>query len=681
MSEYSQNHYNRDAYVVASMRVSGVVLLGVLALTSRAYAQTEAVDFNTAHHLQQPRIDALQQREYLEHIEHTTKQQVQHQVAQNQAQDESANQTLNIDLQQLSQNPELLHRALSSAMIQGDVASVELLLPVYLQHDGKDHLLVALSRAVLAYDQGKYAEAIAYYQQAQDIDASHSMIAVGLAQAQRANGALKSLEKNLDQLEQQNLQQPSIDVEIVKQKQYVIEQQDIATVQPIEANTPTPDLLGQNGQYFVEMDNPDKMEIVYSAEMDSAEKMEIIYSAETEAQLQNANQQHDIHDVLAAIPPIDEPKPKSFKNWFNLTKAKSTHSDNPENPESQVQATPSEPSQVAQQTTATLPRLHTPVYHDDALQSVIENYRQQLKQEQSWQGAIHLGYGYDKNINRAGRIDRIQHANGEWQFPQAKAGQVLQFRGSVSKNHVLADYWSWQTDGFVTGRYYPQRNEYKQYDDLQAYIASGVQYQQGKQQYLIQPYFKRLWFAGDGYQKTVGLDNQWRYQYALNDKATGWLGLLYGKQTSLNVEIAKERHDTRSFLDGYYGRFGINQLWYSKQGKYALLAGEYSQKNAQDDSDRYQRTALRSVLGGTYFSTQLAASFEVADKQYKGADLWQIRRKDREYLTAISVSPAEWRLGGYTPKLQVQWQRVKSNHFLYDLKQHGVMLQWQRNFA
>lgn len=681
MSEYSQNHYNRDAYAVASMRVSGVVLLGVLALTSRAYAQTEAVAFPTTHQLQQPRIDALQQQEYLEQIEQLTSQKVQQTVAQHQNQQQTDSQTLSLDVEQLSQNPELLHRALSSAMIQGDVASVELLLPVYLQHDGKDHLLVALSRAVLAYDQGKYAEAIAYYQQAQDIDASHSMIAVGLAQAQRANGALKSLEKNLDQLEQQNLRQPNSDAEIVEQKQVASEQLDVATVPPIEANMPTPDLLGQNGQYFVEMENLDKMEIVYSAEMDSAEKMEVIYSAEAEAQLQNTSQQHDIDAVLAAIPPIDEPKPKSFKNWFNLTKAKSTHSDNSENPESQVQATPSEPSQVAQQTTATLPRLHTPVYHDDALQSVIEDYRRQLKQEQSWQGAIHLGYGYDKNINRAGRIDRIQHANGEWQFPQAKAGQVLQFRGSVSKNHVLADYWSWQTDGFVTGRYYPQRNEYKQYDDLQAYIASGLQYQQGKQQYLIQPYFKRLWFAGDGYQKTVGLDNQWRYQHQFNDNAMGWLGLLYGKQTSLNVEIAKERHDTRSFLDGYYGRFGINQLWYSKQGQYALLAGEYSQKNAQDDSDRYQRTALRSVLGGTYFSTQLAASFEVADKQYKGADLWQIRRKDREYLTAISVSPAEWRLGGYTPKLQVQWQRVKSNHFLYDLKQHGVMLQWQRNFA
>lgn len=666
MSEYSQNHYNRDAYAVASMRVSGVVLLGVLALTSRAYAQTEAVAFPTTHQLQQPRIDALQQQEYLEQIEQLTSQKVQQTVAQHQNQQQTDSQTLSLDVEQLSQNPELLHRALSSAMIQGDVASVELLLPVYLQHDGKDHLLVALSRAVLAYDQGKYAEAIAYYQQAQDIDASHSMIAVGLAQAQRANGALKSLEKNLDQLEQQNLRQPhSEEAEVVEQAQRVSEQQEMASVEQIEANSPTPDLLGQNGQYFVGMD--------------SSEKMEIIYSAETEAQLQNANQQHDIHDVLAAIPPIDEPKTKSFKNWFNQTKSKITNSDNQPTPTEQAQVI--SPQVTSPQVTATLPRLHTPVYHDDALQSVIEDYRRQLKQEQSWQGAIHLGYGYDKNINRAGRIDRIQHANGEWQFPQAKAGQVLQFRGSVSKNHVLADYWSWQTDGFVTGRYYPQRNEYKQYDDLQAYIASGLQYQQGKQQYLIQPYFKRLWFAGDGYQKTVGLDNQWRYQYALNDKATGWLGLLYGKQTSLNVEIAKERHDTRSFLDGYYGRFGINQLWYSKQGQYALLAGEYSQKNAQDDSDRYQRTALRSVLGGTYFSTQLAASFEVADKQYKGADLWQIRRKDREYLTAISVSPAEWRLGGYTPKLQVQWQRVKSNHFLYDLKQHGVMLQWQRNFA
>lgn len=666
MSEYSQNHYNRDAYAVASMRVSGVVLLGVLALTSRAYAQTEAVAFPTTHQLQQPRIDALQQQEYLEQIEQLTSQKVQQTVAQHQNQQQTDSQTLSLDVEQLSQNPELLHRALSSAMIQRDIASVELLLPVYLQHDGRDQLLVALSHAVMAYDHGKYAEAIAYYQQAQDIDASHSMIAVGLAQAQRANGALKSLEKNLDQLEQQNLRQPhSEEAEVVEQEHIISEQQDITSVEQIEANSPTPDLLGQNGQYFVGMD--------------SSEKMEIIYSAETEAQLQNANQQHDIHDVLAAIPPIDEPKTKSFKNWFNQTKSKITNSDNQPTPTEQAQVI--SPQVTSPQVTATLPRLHTPVYHDDALQSVIEDYRRQLKQEQSWQGAIHLGYGYDKNINRAGRIDRIQHANGEWQFPQAKAGQVLQFRGSVSKNHVLADYWSWQTDGFVTGRYYPQRNEYKQYDDLQAYIASGLQYQQGKQQYLIQPYFKRLWFAGDGYQKTVGLDNQWRYQYALNDKATGWLGLLYGKQTSLNVEIAKERHDTRSFLDGYYGRFGINQLWYSKQGQYALLAGEYSQKNAQDDSDRYQRTAVRSVLGGTVFSANIAGSIEVADKRYKGADLWQIQRKDREYLTAISVSPAEWRLGGYTPKLQVQWQRVKSNHFLYDLKQHGVMLQWQRNFA
>lgn len=66
--------------------------------------------------------------------------------------------------QDLLQHPELLQRALDSAMLTRDMKAVRMLLPVYLQLADKDEVLAQYAQARLAQADGKMKQAIALYQ-------------------------------------------------------------------------------------------------------------------------------------------------------------------------------------------------------------------------------------------------------------------------------------------------------------------------------------------------------------------------------------------------------------------------------------------------------------------------------------------------------------------------------------
>ena len=94
-------------------------------------------------------------------------------------------QTLTIgNPDELLQQPELLHRALSSAAIAGNAQAVKLLLPVYRRlPEPKDHTLLDLAEGIAAHADGHYTRAVKHLQRAHQTMPQAVIIRLRLAQA------------------------------------------------------------------------------------------------------------------------------------------------------------------------------------------------------------------------------------------------------------------------------------------------------------------------------------------------------------------------------------------------------------------------------------------------------------------------------------------------------------------
>lgn len=100
--------------------------------------------------------------------------------------------------QDLLHEPELLQRALDSAMFSRDMAAVRLLVPLYAQLNQKDEILLQYAQARLAQADGEIDKAVGLYEQILEKQNAAAPVRLDLAQVLLQNHRQKEAQKQLD---------------------------------------------------------------------------------------------------------------------------------------------------------------------------------------------------------------------------------------------------------------------------------------------------------------------------------------------------------------------------------------------------------------------------------------------------------------------------------------------------
>ena len=77
----------------------------------------------------------------------------------------SSEKVVNVDAKTLLDNPQLLSRAMYSAVVSRNIAGIKVVLPIYEQWPGHDKNMALYAHGLVAQDEGKMKEAIGYYRQ------------------------------------------------------------------------------------------------------------------------------------------------------------------------------------------------------------------------------------------------------------------------------------------------------------------------------------------------------------------------------------------------------------------------------------------------------------------------------------------------------------------------------------
>ena len=81
------------------------------------------------------------------------------------ASETSSEKVVNVDAKTLLDNPQLLSRAMYSAVVSRNIAGIKVVLPIYEQWPGHDKNMALYAHGLVAQDEGKMKEAIGYYRQ------------------------------------------------------------------------------------------------------------------------------------------------------------------------------------------------------------------------------------------------------------------------------------------------------------------------------------------------------------------------------------------------------------------------------------------------------------------------------------------------------------------------------------
>ena len=81
---------------------------------------------------------------------------------------------------------------------------------------------------------------------------------------------------------------------------------------------------------------------------------------------------------------------------------------------------------------------------------------------------------------------------------------------------------------------------------------------------------------------------------------------------------------------------------------------------------------------GWGISTRISLAY--ARRTYKGADLFNIRQKNNEYQSAVTLWHRDLYFWGITPKITWSYQRVSSNHPFYSYDKNRIFLEMGKTF-
>lgn len=274
---------------------------------------------------------------------------------------------------------------------------------------------------------------------------------------------------------------------------------------------------------------------------------------------------------------------------------------------------------------------------------------------------LHLSYLNDRNVNNA--PDHAEHEY--WQLPQPKHAQGMGYGLSFHHPQPLKDHLSLSPVLNLHGKYYPSA---KDYNDLITELGVSVSYENSRQRFTATPYGQRRYFGGDGYSHTHGL----RLNSTL--KQHPW-------QLSAMLDVSKKRYDDRPFLEGSHRYASISTgRAYTGMIRHAEFGVQVGRESLRDISDSRKLLRLYAGVGVEMGRVSALHRVGVGEIRHQGADVFGVVRQDKLYFSEHKFWHENWHYHGYSPALNIRFERQDSNHFAHDKTTKEVFISVDKRF-
>ncbi|MDO4426876.1 MAG: surface lipoprotein assembly modifier [Moraxella sp.] len=274
---------------------------------------------------------------------------------------------------------------------------------------------------------------------------------------------------------------------------------------------------------------------------------------------------------------------------------------------------------------------------------------------------LHLSYLNDRNVNNA--PDHAEH--GHWQLPAKKTAQGVGYGLSFRHPQPLTDHLSISPVLNLNGKYYPNA---KDYNDLITELGTSFSYEDGRQHLSATPYGQRRYFGETGYSHTHGL------RLAGTLKTRPW-------QLSALLDVSKKYYDDRPFLEGShrYGSISMGRTYAGaiRHGEFGVQVGEEALRDASDSRKLWRIYAGFGVGTGSVGSSHRIG---VGRARHQGADIFGILRHDTLYFSEHKFWHENWHYHGYSPALNLRFERQDSSHFAHDKTAKDIFLSVDKRF-
>ncbi|WP_192894305.1 surface lipoprotein assembly modifier [Rodentibacter pneumotropicus] len=302
---------------------------------------------------------------------------------------------------------------------------------------------------------------------------------------------------------------------------------------------------------------------------------------------------------------------------------------------------------------------------------IIDQYLSALNKRNQWKVNGGISYLNESNINNAPKSGT---KIGNWNAWEKESAQGFSYYLNGEKK------WSWANNVFTKlqlegqGRYFWNN---RKYNELNLRVGAGLGYQTARFENLLTPFTEKRWYGGGSsggeslkqYAKNSGI--RLETNYWLNEK---W-------QISTALEYGEQRYNWRKHLNGNNYLWSNTLLYTPQSGQYWLIGIDYNRENTRDHDNAYQRKNIRLAWGQEWslgISSRLNLAY--ARRTYKDIDFFQIRQKNNEYFTALTLWHRDFYFLGITPKLTWTYQKIKSNHPFYRYDKNRVYLEMSKIF-
>lgn len=301
---------------------------------------------------------------------------------------------------------------------------------------------------------------------------------------------------------------------------------------------------------------------------------------------------------------------------------------------------------------------------------IIENYNLHLKDVHSLKTNVYVNYISDKNINETSNDKYIKIGNKLFErskdnLPQK--GKGFAYGLSLEKKFNIIDNHNIRTSFQDFGKYYYNN---KDYNDNISRFNFGYNYEDGTKNINILPFFQKRIFGNKSYSKTYGV--LFNNDFSLNK--------------DLNIsplfEYGKISHKKSDFLDAYYyfTSFGLNYILNDK----TILFTNYSfyDYHAKDKSESFDRNGIKFGFYRTLpYDIILKSDITFAKKLYRNDEnMFNIKRDDNETLFNNSIWHRNLQIFSLTPKINFEYEKIKSNTNIYSYKKTRYYLSLEKSF-
>lgn len=291
-------------------------------------------------------------------------------------------------------------------------------------------------------------------------------------------------------------------------------------------------------------------------------------------------------------------------------------------------------------------------------------FDQYLKNKRAWKFDGSLTYLQDDNVGRAPE----QRTYGNWTFDEPKSAHGIGYEASAQKTVPVKNHWAARISASAYGKFYWDAHDY---DDLNTRIEAGAVWRDAKQEIAVLPFAGKRWYGTEPYSRNSG--GTLRYSRILSPKWQMFQAWQSGYKT----------HDKREYLDGATHNGSLSLLYRATSKQFYIFGIGGGASNAKDPSEAYRQANARISWHQAWgdngnFRTDLSAA--VQKRHYRAPDLFNIKRRDTEYSTRLTLAHHKLAWKGLAPRLNWEWSRTDSNHFYYRHNQNRVFLDIAKQF-